>query len=58
MLTTLMAEKGKKIDFSDWDEFDKVYKTWRKTPRADQDKKKEMLEEARKIYKKLYKKIG
>ncbi len=58
MLTTLMAEKGKKIDYSDWDEFDKVYKTWRKTPRADQDKKKEMLEEARKIYRKLYKKIG
>ena len=58
MLTTLMAERDKKIDKADWNEFDQVYKTWRKTRRDDQDTKKAKLEEARKIYRKLYKKIA
>ena len=58
MLTTLMAERDKKINKDDWHEFDQVYKTWRKTRRDDQDTKKAKLEEARKIYRKLYKKIS
>ena len=58
MLTTLMAERDKKIDKADWNEFDQVYKTWKKTRRDDQVVKKAKLEEARKIYRKLYKKIS
>ena len=58
MVTTLMAERDKKIDKADWNEFDQVYKTWRKTRRDDQVAKKAKLEEARKIYRKLYKKIA
>ena len=58
MVTTLMAERDKKIDKADWNEFDQVYKTWRKTRRDDQVTKKAKLEEARKIYRKLYKKIS
>jgi len=57
MVTTLMAERDKKIDKADWNEFDQVYKTWKKTRRDDQVVKKAKLEEARKIYRKLYKKI-
>ena len=58
MVTTLMAERDKKIDKADWNEFDQVYKTWKKTRRDDQVVKKAKLEEARKIYRKLYKKIS
>ena len=36
MVTTLMAERDKKIDKADWNEFDQVYKTWKKTRRDDQ----------------------
>ena len=58
MVTTLMAERDKKIDKADWNEFDQVYKVWKKTRRDDQVAKKAKLEEARKIYRKLYKKIA
>ena len=58
MVTTLMAERDKKIDKADWNEFDQVYKVWKKTRRDDQVAKKAKLEETRKIYRKLYKKIA
>ena len=57
MLQTLMEQKGKKLDNADFEEFNAVSKAWRKAPRADQEKKKELLNKARAIYKRLHKKI-
>ena len=58
MLQTLMEQKGKKIDASDFDEFNTVSKAWRKAPRADQEKKKELLNKVRAIYRNTCKKIS
>ena len=56
MLNTITEERNRhNIDHSDFDEFKKVANKWKTTRRDNQEKKKELLNEAREIYKKIEK---